>query len=380
MASLNPCSKCSEKRHRLAMDGLYCSVCGAGLSRRVPTEQADCASQHLAAPHVVPGNSGLTPDLRASDRASDDVRRRDRVLRAYLTDRDWGLDEEANLFRQLVLNPPDSLMRFPYLYDYEWQVVPGRQQDGRGDLVFTDGDGRYAVVEVKWIDTQSTGSTARKRRTAKRRKVEEQLETYAAAFKIQHPAALSVIGLEHTNEMVPNRLLPLDGPESSLSPSPPHGYGDPASLDPTSTSLMHVANTPPDAPDFTGLSQIELLCDDWGQRLETWAACLKESAYQRGAHLGEVVELISTSRRGLRYQVSKWSCCGQAQAETSCRRLPSRYHPGGLYGGGSRSSGGAHQYKWDCCYTDALTPGCCASPAGNGEDAFVSETAQEREA
>jgi len=65
---------------------------------------------------------------------------------------------------------------YPYVIEDEWEVEPGRTDRGRGDLVFTDGAGCFAVVEVKWLDLESTGRTGTTKRTSnrkKRRAVEE---------------------------------------------------------------------------------------------------------------------------------------------------------------------------------------------------------------
>lgn len=51
--------------------------------------------------------------------------------------------------------------------------MPGHPDQGRGDLVFTDGAGRYTVVGVRVIDGGNgggSGKTTRRKRTQKRRK------------------------------------------------------------------------------------------------------------------------------------------------------------------------------------------------------------------
>lgn len=97
--------------------------------------------------------------------SQSEAEQRDRVLRAYLLGRDWDEGPEYKLGRDLVLTAPLALSAYPLVYDYEWEVNQGHSQYGKGDLVFTDGTGRFAIVEVKWIDLETSGRTARTRRT-----------------------------------------------------------------------------------------------------------------------------------------------------------------------------------------------------------------------
>lgn len=112
---------------------------------------------------------------------------RDRVLRAYFAGKDWDENPEAKLKRQLVLDGHPVLARFPYLIDDEWEVCPGATNLGRGDLVFTDGQGAFAVVEVKYIDRERTGRTARAKRNDSRGKVIDQARSYAAMLSCRYP-------------------------------------------------------------------------------------------------------------------------------------------------------------------------------------------------
>ncbi|MFM7424944.1 MAG: hypothetical protein ACKO7W_08140, partial [Elainella sp.] len=73
--------------------------------------------------------------------------------------------------------------QYPYVVDDEWQVKVGRLELGRGDLVFADGAGHYAVVEVKWIDLEGIGRQKRTTKESNRRKrneVRAQARRYAA--------------------------------------------------------------------------------------------------------------------------------------------------------------------------------------------------------
>lgn len=130
-----------------------------------------------------------------------DFLERDRVLRAYLTGRTWDQNPEFQLARGLVLDGHAELAAFHLVFDYEWEVTPGHTNGGRGDLVFTDGAGSYAVVEVKFIDKGRSGSTARSKRTDSRKRVWEQASTYAWALNaVLGEAASNIRSFTLTNE------------------------------------------------------------------------------------------------------------------------------------------------------------------------------------
>jgi len=111
--------------------------------------------------------------------------RRDQVLRAYFEGRDWDEGAEARLTRELVLHSAEVLPDYPYLVDHEWEEVPGRSQDGRGDLLFSDGQGAFAVVELKSILGSGKNTN---RRTA----VEKQARRYHAAAVERFGARVAV--------------------------------------------------------------------------------------------------------------------------------------------------------------------------------------------
>lgn len=135
---------------------------------------------------------------------------RDRVLRAYIGGRDWDANPEFRLIRALVKDGDPLLEGFPFLFDYEWEVEPGRSNGGRGDLIFTDGDGAFAIVEVKYIDTDRSGSTARAKRTGSRKLVLEQAVRYAAEFRrTAAGTGALVVAFTFTNEAP--RLSRVDG-------------------------------------------------------------------------------------------------------------------------------------------------------------------------
>lgn len=101
-----------------------------------------------------------------------------------------GTGPEFDLKRSLVQRSVELLPDFPYCIDDEWEVVPGKANMGRGDLVFSDGQLRYAVVEVKYLDFKSTGRTAQAKRNDARSKVVNQALEYADHFRARaHPEA-----------------------------------------------------------------------------------------------------------------------------------------------------------------------------------------------
>lgn len=55
--------------------------------------------------------------------------------------------QEARLEKNLLDEPPAELCGFPYLFARDYSSA-----GGKGDLVFTDGHGLYAVIEVKHIN------------------------------------------------------------------------------------------------------------------------------------------------------------------------------------------------------------------------------------
>lgn len=136
-----------------------------------------------------------------------DIEHRDQVLRAYFAGRNWDVVGEYDLKRELVLSSPQLLPDYPFLVDNEWECEPGRADEGRGDLVFTDGKGRFAVVEVKYLVLNEHGSadgrnsnTRRNSNTKKRRKVEDQAREYAKKLQVKLGKAQSVEAYYFTND------------------------------------------------------------------------------------------------------------------------------------------------------------------------------------
>lgn len=138
-------------------------------------------------------------------RYDDEIQRRNQVLRDYFKGRDWDRNEEYLLKRELILVSDQLLPKYPYVIEDEWEVEAGRADQGCGDLVFTDGSGFFAVVEVKWIDVISSGDTASNKRTKKRKAVKEQAIKYAEIYEqkltaINPDLINQVVAYVYTNE------------------------------------------------------------------------------------------------------------------------------------------------------------------------------------
>ena len=132
------------------------------------------------------------------DRAK--IEHRDRVLRAYFEGRNWDGNQEFALTQEVVMRRQELLPDYPFVFDYEWEVEPNRSDNGKGDLIFTDAAGRFAVVEVKWIDTFNTGPTSRKKRNADRNKVRSQAADYRTFLAAKLQISGQVEGYYYTNE------------------------------------------------------------------------------------------------------------------------------------------------------------------------------------
>jgi hypothetical protein len=109
---------------------------------------------------------------------------RDSVHRAYLHGKDWDDNDECKLKSSPALARAALLTACPLLVEDELDVVPGKTNEGLGDLVFTDGEGTWAVVDVKLFEKNRPGSTVRRNRRTLRRKVREQAT--ASARLIYH--------------------------------------------------------------------------------------------------------------------------------------------------------------------------------------------------
>lgn len=138
---------------------------------------------------------------------------RDRVIRDYINGRIWDTNREFALVRKLVGEGHPKLADFPLIHDYEWEVECGRTDLGRGDLVYTDGKGNFAVVEVKFIDISRSGSTARVKRTKSRTQVRNQAFVYADAFlKMPGKDVITVRAFAYTDDIIHPGLIEVSSP------------------------------------------------------------------------------------------------------------------------------------------------------------------------
>ena len=114
---------------------------------------------------------------------------------------------EYDLKRYLLLYSSELLPRFPYVIEDEWFVISGLSQFGKGDLVFTDGKGCFAVVEIKYLRTD-TGATARKSRNRAKNKLLDQVKYYVQGYKNKNPEHLQIEGYYYTNlDKFPKRII-----------------------------------------------------------------------------------------------------------------------------------------------------------------------------
>ncbi len=120
-----------------------------------------------------------------------DPTRRDAVLRAYLTGRDWDRDPGARLVRRLVTEAQPTLIQWPLLVELHWVAIASRGPEGVGDLVFSDAHGHYAVVESTALPEADDRALPRRRATL-RTSVRHRAIDHATAWMKLTPDARSV--------------------------------------------------------------------------------------------------------------------------------------------------------------------------------------------
>ena len=198
-AEMTSPERASGLRPQLIVDLTECDV-SAALDRVVQQIEGWAATHHPSGAHWVPGTSteGASGSRHPLQRA--EAMHRDRVLRSYFAGNDWDRGDEFLLIRDLVVRSSELLPDYPYVIEHEWDVVAGKTNEGRGDLVFSDGGCRYAVVEVKHIDLQSSGDTAKTKRTKSRKKVKEQAVFYADRMAMRLESESTVAAYSFTNE------------------------------------------------------------------------------------------------------------------------------------------------------------------------------------
>lgn len=131
-----------------------------------------------------------------------EIIRRDNIIRTYIKERTWDKNDEFLLIQRIINGDKKEkiLSKYPYVYDYEWEVFDGASNLGKGDLVFTNGKSNFLIVECKYIDLEAQGRTARTRKTKKRKEIKDQPKKYISCFKKKHPEAVSINGLGISNE------------------------------------------------------------------------------------------------------------------------------------------------------------------------------------
>ncbi len=91
----------------------------------------------------------------------DDVQHRHDTISNYIKNRMWDMHPEGKkiefeLVREVVENLSKrrpELEEYKYIYNYEWEVIPGETDKGKGDLVFTDGVNKFLIIECKTKDS-----------------------------------------------------------------------------------------------------------------------------------------------------------------------------------------------------------------------------------
>ena len=129
--------------------------------------------------------------------------RRDNVIRPYITNHDWYVSAEFHLVRTLVMKPPlhwrPYSCNYPFIFDFEWV-----NEEGKGDLIYTDGNNNFLVVEVKsmYCDGYGSGQTHRTKKRQKRRDGEKQTEIYSQLWHEKNPQVKKTTGVFVTEDDV----------------------------------------------------------------------------------------------------------------------------------------------------------------------------------
>lgn len=108
--------------------------------------------------------------------------------------------KEAWLEDTLLKTPPSELQGFPYLCEREYMIG-----QGKGDLVFTDGQGLYAVIEVKHINLRGSNVAH------KQAKVKSQAYKYGQAFRACTKSAVVVLAGFYTEQHANLQWIKLHG-------------------------------------------------------------------------------------------------------------------------------------------------------------------------
>lgn len=137
------------------------------------------------------------------DTSRESTLKRDAVIRSFILGQFWNLKPEYLVMRNLLMRPfmctwAAYAERYPLIFDYEWMVLIQGQLHV-GDMLFTDGCGRFLVVEAKSVlrgpFAVGSGKTLRTRRHLARKKSRQQAELYARAWHALNPQVLATEGV-----------------------------------------------------------------------------------------------------------------------------------------------------------------------------------------
>ncbi len=124
--------------------------------------------------------------------SEEEIKYRNKIIRSYLIGRTWDNNPEFQLIRSVVSKEfPDKILcknleQYPYIIDYEWEVISGLSDTGKGDLIFTDDKNNFLIIECKYLEFNplyGNKKTAGTRRTKKKKKIKEQIKKYMRSFK-----------------------------------------------------------------------------------------------------------------------------------------------------------------------------------------------------
>jgi len=116
------------------------------------------------------------------------IRHRDKTIRSYILSRNWDNNPEFLIAREVVQDltkKMPELRKFKFVFDYEWEVEPGLSNKGKGDLIFTDGDNNFLIVECKFRNSKE---------------VRQQTLKYMKLFKVIQNDVKLIMGLAVTKE------------------------------------------------------------------------------------------------------------------------------------------------------------------------------------
>ena len=133
-----------------------------------------------------------------------DMKQRDDRLRSKILNNTSNHSHEFRLVQEIIKKQKTvcggRLKRYPYIFNYEYCMIPGQSNTGKGDLIFTDKRDNYMVMEVKYLDFYQSGKTAKNRRTKHRKKVKTQTKKYMKELSSFYPGAKSIKGIAYTNQ------------------------------------------------------------------------------------------------------------------------------------------------------------------------------------